>query len=314
MELDILINDIGTSTAQCRVMHSLQVLTDIAGRLAFHFAQIQPFIPTYTHLLVSALFPIYAGSHASLTRPSSAAKPAKADRKDGEPAPGDEEEEEPVQKMEGLQPSDAIVFPFLAGSTLAGLYFVIKWLEDPALLNKILNWYFATFSVLSVARLVSDGLDVLHSLIFPHDFVDAGILFHVDAKKKIATSADAKVREVRHSPLPGPFSRLPLPSKIMNVFWFLYVVPNRKLKIEFAMRKIIKAEVKLGVHGIEGILVGLSTVIFYNFVSKPWYLTNLMGFGFAYGALQLLSPTTFWTGSLILNALFFYDIYFVFYT
>lgn len=39
-----------------------------------------------------------------------------------------------------------------------------------------------------------------------------------------------------------------------------------------------------------------------------------MGFSFAYGALQLLSLGTFATGSLLLAALFVYDIYMVFYT
>ena len=41
---------------------------------------------------------------------------------------------------------------------------------------------------------------------------------------------------------------------------------------------------------------------------------NLIGFGFCYGTLQLMSPTTFWTGSLILGGLFIYDIIMVFYT
>lgn len=295
-------------------MYISEALTEAAGWLAYHFDRIQPFLPTYTHLLLSALFPIYAGAHASLSRPSSAAKPIKQESKVDQDAAEDEEDDEIIQKMEGLSPSDAIVFPLLSGATLAGLYFVIKWLEDPALLNKILNWYFATFSILSVARLVSDGLDVLHSLLFPHDYVDGGVLFHVNPKSRTAIPVDSSIKLIRHSPLPGPFSRLLLPSIIIDCFWFLVTVPNRKLRIELAVRKIFKVDFKLGVHGIEGICVGIVTVLYYNFVDKPWYLTNLMGFGFAYGALQLLSPTTFWTASLILSALFFYDIYFVFFT
>lgn len=39
-----------------------------------------------------------------------------------------------------------------------------------------------------------------------------------------------------------------------------------------------------------------------------------MGFGFCYGTLQLMSPTTFWTGTLVLSGLFIYDIVMVFYT
>jgi len=45
-----------------------------------------------------------------------------------------------------------------------------------------------------------------------------------------------------------------------------------------------------------------------------WWLTNLMGFGFCYGTLQIMSPTKFWTGSLVLGGLFIYDIVMVFYT
>jgi len=77
----------------------------------------------YLHLILAALFPIYAGSHASLRCPPSAAAPTQDD---------DGEEIEVAPPVEGLQPSDAIVFPVLAGTVLAGLYYIIKWLEDPA--------------------------------------------------------------------------------------------------------------------------------------------------------------------------------------
>ncbi|KAI5307511.1 hypothetical protein KEM55_008099, partial [Ascosphaera atra] len=62
-------------------------------------------------------------------------------------------------------------------------------------------------------------------------------------------------------------------------------------------------------------LVGsLATLYYFTFVAKPWWLTNIIGTSFAYGAIQFMSPTTFATGSLILGVLFFYDIYFVFFT
>ena len=80
------------------------------------------------------------------------------------------------------------------------------------------------------------------------------------------------------------------------------------------VRNVFELDIKLGIYDFVGLAMGLTAVLYYNFVDKPWYLTNLMGFGFAYGSLQLLSPTTFWTGTLILCALFFYDIYFVFFT
>ena len=104
-------------------------ITQAVGRIAYEFALVQPLIPTYLHLLGSALLPIYAGAHASLSRPSSAAKPEKKSKK-GKPVENDtdteEEEEEEYQRMEGLSPTDALMFPLMAGTTLASLYFLIK--------------------------------------------------------------------------------------------------------------------------------------------------------------------------------------------
>ena len=82
----------------------------------------------YTHLVLAALFPIYAGAHASLRRPPSAAMPLKKKRKTktkGDDEDSEDEELE-VEQHVGLTPSDAIMFPVLAGFTLSGLYFLIK--------------------------------------------------------------------------------------------------------------------------------------------------------------------------------------------
>lgn len=296
-------------------MHLSPFVTDLLGKLAFEFARVQPLLPTYGHLLLSALFPIFTGSYASLSRPSSAAKQERKTRPGQEEDGPDEEDEQPI-KMEGLSPSDAIMFPLLAGATLTGLYFLIKWLEDPALLNKILNWYFAGFSIFSVSRMVSDGLDVFHSYLFPHDYVDGGILYHVDPKRRraIAQGVNTSTHSPRTSSLPGIFSRFPLPKRISSLFWTLHIIPTRKLTFNLSSSLTGTAKFSLGIHGVEGLLVGLSTVLYYNFVSKPWYLTNLSGFGFSYGALQLMSPTTFTTGTMLLGALLCYDFYMVFRT
>lgn len=58
-----------------------------------------PYLIVHLHLLVSALFPIYAGAHASLSRPSSAAKPAKKAKEEDD---DDDEPGEQDQTMEGL--------------------------------------------------------------------------------------------------------------------------------------------------------------------------------------------------------------------
>ena len=62
-----------------------------------------PYLTVHLHLLVSALVLIYAGAHASLSRPSSAAKPVKKARKgDDDDDDDDDESEEQEQTMEGL--------------------------------------------------------------------------------------------------------------------------------------------------------------------------------------------------------------------
>ncbi|KAF2017235.1 hypothetical protein BU24DRAFT_146517 [Aaosphaeria arxii CBS 175.79] len=288
----------------------------LLGRATAEFVEIRPLLPTYIHLIASALFPIYTGAHASLSRPTSAAKPTKrkADRNDDEDS--DDEDEEEEYKMEGLSPTDAILMPLLAGCTLAGLYFLIKWLDDPKLLNKILNGYFAIFAVFSVSRLITDALDIGHSLIYPHRFAIGGALYHVDGNEKKALPVDGRIEgnEEKKSPLPGFLNRIPLTEGFLNILWSDRAMPKNKWTIRMYIHRVFAGKVLLGAHGIVGFAISLCSVLYFNFVDKPWYLTNLMGFGFSYGALQLMSPTTFGTGSLILCALFFYDIYFVFFT
>lgn len=164
--------------------------------------------------------------------------------------------------LEGLQPSDAIMFPVLAGITLSGLYLLIKWLEDPALLNKILGYYFSTIGVVGVGKLLADILNVVASIFAP------------TVRTQISQSALFKC----------------------------YI------------HGIISVKSKIQLQTIIGMLFGLLAIITYNATGKPWPLTNLMGWALCYGTLQLMSPTTFWTGSLVLAGLFVYDITMVFYT
>ena len=52
------------------------------GTAAYAFTKVQPLLPVYAHMILASLFPIYAAAHASLTRPSTAAKPPKKSRKE----------------------------------------------------------------------------------------------------------------------------------------------------------------------------------------------------------------------------------------
>ncbi|EMD64274.1 hypothetical protein GGP41_006703 [Bipolaris sorokiniana] len=294
----------------------------ILGKAAYEFSLMQPMLPTYIHLIVSALFPIYAGAHASLTRPSTAAKPAKKKKRsntsddDMEDEEEEDDDEDEQRIMEGLSPTDALLMPLFAGTALASLYFLLKWMKDPALLNKILNAYFAVFGVFSVSRLVTDLLDIGHSIIYPRRHVVGRALYHVDGEtaKAAPVAGDVQDKHPLATPLPGFLSKIPLSEGARSLLWADRAMPGNKWTLKLYMHRVFAGKFKMGPHGMVGVLTGLATVAYFNLVDKPWYLTNLLGFGFSYGALQLMSPTTFATGSLILGALFFYDIYFVFFT
>ena len=218
--------------------------------------------------------------------------------------------------MEGLSPTDAIIFPLLAGSTLTGLYFLIKWLNDPVLLNKILNWYFSIFGILSVARLITDTMGVVTSFVFPARYREDGVVWEVKRKQRVAVPQPSTGHGsvARRSPLPGFLSRFGLPPFLREALWTLREFPSQKVTIRAYLRSIAEVSIPIGPQGFAGLVLAVASVGYFNLVAKPWWLTNLLGFGFSYSALQLMSPTTFWTGTLILGSLFFYDIYFVFFT
>lgn len=301
-------------------MSSPGVGAEIFGRIAYEFSLLQPWIPTHLHLLVSALFPIVAGAHASLSRPKSAGNPQVRKSKDGEEGDDEEEEPEPIKRMEGLSPVDAILYPIAAGTLLTSLYFLIKWLQDPEMLNKILNWYLSVFGTFSIAKLLVDTFDMLVSFALPSRYSHHGILWEVKPHQRLAIAkssalVDEKLDVQTRSPLPGLLSRVPFPDSFLQALWLVRDAVTRPFCVlEAYLRGEGEAKVPIRVQDLLGLLFATLTVLYYNLVAKPWWLTNLFGISFSYGALQLMSPTTFWTGTLVLGALFFYDIYFVFFT
>lgn len=282
-------------------------LTNFLAHIAPHITRVRPLLPTYLHVLFSALFSIYVGAHASLSIPSSAAKPPKDENAE------DDREEENEQEMEGLSPSDALMFPFLAGSTLAGLYTLIKWLDDLTLLNKILNWYFSLFGILSVARLLSDSMVVITSYCFPTTYTAGGETWQISSTQRKAICLTTDKTE-QCSPLPGIFSAFSLPSKFAAVSWSLREISTGRVRVRTYLHNFGDVRFRIGIQSLCAFCLALAGVLYFNLIDKPWWLTNLLGLSFAYNALQILSPTTFWTGTMILSTLFVYDIYFVFFT
>lgn len=297
------------------IFESLQLIVE-------QLKDMQPFLPTYAHLIVSALIPIYTGAHASLSRPSSAARAEKKPKAETDFEDEEEEDEgkDTGSKMEGLEPSDALMFPLMAGLTLGSLYLIIKWLKDPSILNKILSFYFSQMGLFFAGALLRDGLKVLRSYILPTTYSSGGHQWKVNQSKRIVAAiesekgSDTATSIEPKSPLPGFFGAIPLPVTIRNSLWGLRAVAYQKVHLRIKALKSFKAKVRFDMLDVTAAVAALIAVTYFAFFAKPWWLTNLLGFSFCYGSLQVISPSTFTTGSLILASLFFYDIYFVFFT
>lgn len=299
------------------IMPEISPVAELLGHAIYQFEAFRPILLTYGHLILSALFPIVIGAHGSLSRPSSAAKPPKrSKRKDAQNTDSEDQDEGkfgPVQKMEGLEPSDAVMLPLTAGLTLGGLYLVIKWLDDPAILNKILGFYFSQMGIFFAMAFLKDAFLIVRSFVFPRVYVQNGRVWRAKQSERIFTT-EGEDAQVRHSPLPGALGRIPLPNCLLQMLWACRSFAYQRLRLRAHFRGIMNLKFRVGLLDFLSVALALSALGYFTFVAKPWWLTNFLGFSFCYGSLQFMSPSTFATGSLILGSLFFYDIYFVFFT
>ncbi|KAK8104119.1 uncharacterized protein PG998_011152 [Apiospora kogelbergensis] len=139
------------------------------------------FLLLEVRIVGTAMACIYVSSQAALRRPPSARLPKKKKGRHGKKTDESSEDE----YVQGLLLSDAIMFPILAGMVLVGLYYLIKWLEDPAILNKILGVYFSVMSLASMGKLFSDGLQLMSSMVFPEVWrARDGNIFYFDNDKR----------------------------------------------------------------------------------------------------------------------------------
>jgi minor histocompatibility antigen H13 len=296
-------------------MSNTTLAAEVLGQIAYHLEEVSPLLPTYAHLLVSALLPIFAGAHASLTRPSSARPSPKRKAANEDEADEDEDESAPVA---GLQPIDAILFPLAAGFMLVSLYYLLLWLKNPDILSKLIGGYLSIVGVLSTAQMMRDGFDVWWSLVFPQSWTDGVNIWTVSGweRKTKPQSLDTKaitVAEDQDTPLPRFLSKLWFPRRAIEALWTLraLVVERFTLSGRFFQNNF---KLTFRTTDLTAILLSGFIAYYYNAIEKYWWLSNIMGFGFCYSTLQILSPTSFTTGTLVLSALFFYDIYFVFFT
>lgn len=263
-------------------------------------------------LVFSALGIIYVGSHAALRRPPSAA-PTKPRR------PGQKHDDDEDRLTQGLELSDAIMFPVLAGIMLVGLYYLIQWLKDPEILNKVLRWYMSTMSIVSMLTLYAHGIEFATSFVFPRYWRGRdGSLRKVNQKERIVRLCDdvgnpADSEPASLSPLPSFLSLLAPSEKIRRAAWDLRGLLTQEWLFKLYVHGMGEEKGKIKFSHMIALLASVGTAIVYSSTTSP-FLSNILGYGLCYGSFLILSPTDLLIGTLVLTGLFFYDIFMVFYT
>ncbi|KAK2589506.1 hypothetical protein QQS21_012819 [Conoideocrella luteorostrata] len=222
-------------------------------------------------LVLSALSIMYFGSHAAIRRPPSAAPPRES--KGRKPNDAD-------RFSQGLEPSDAIVFPVMAAILLVGLYYLIQWLQDPAILNRILRYYMTTVSIASVLTLYSHGIDMGISFLFPAYWRGRdGSLRKVDQKNKSITICDNVGNPVGEpsaetNPLPPGdiFSSEAERSKI----WELRGLVTRYWNIVLFAHGVGEVKAKIRFSHVMASALSITTGLAYFSTTSP-FLSNMLG-------------------------------------
>ncbi|KAJ9155471.1 Signal peptide peptidase [Pleurostoma richardsiae] len=262
-------------------------------------------------LVFTALAVIYLGAHGALRRPPSASPPKGKDGK-----PGKREKNDTFS--DGFVASDAILFPVMAGFVLVGLYYLLKWLQDPTILNKILRTYVSAMGIASMGKLVADALQILTSFVFPKVWRDRnGHLFRVDQRRRAHVKLKSpKTEEIDHrmtTPLPGQASRWSLSSRTNSYLWEIRHLLLGEWTLRVAVHGIGKGTFKIKLANIVGALAG-SLIAYIYHITNSSLLANIVALGTCYGAFMIMSCTSFSVGSLVLLGLFVYDIVMVFFT
>lgn len=306
------------------------------GKWMYTINSFRPLAQMELHLILSALFPIIIGAHASLKRPPSAGPPEKDEVNETDDL--DAVADEPINA--GLTPSDAILFPVTAGLTLGGLYYAIVYLKRADLVNLIMNGYLSSKSqdlrttrplltrivlgIFGVGRLAADTMNILTTFVFPSVWSSSKGTYYVEpllreqvsgSVNKSRTLSVRKNAEGKTNPFPGLMSNIKFPNYVTKKLWTLRALLTGHWIFRAYVHGVFKTKNNIRLSTVVGFTIGLATVAAYNLLpGRSWWLTNILGFNFSYGAIQILSPTTFWTGTLVLAGLFVYDIVMVFYS
>lgn len=113
------------------------------------------------------------------------------------------------------------------------------------------------------------------------------------------------------------FCILGIGSLTQTLSYFVEFVTGKKLKNEYKLlltkqkEEIIKSSFS-NIHIVLFLVSAVITVV-YSY-TKNWILSNMLGLAFSITTIPLLKLDSFKTGILLLSALFFYDIFWVFFT
>lgn len=286
----------------------------------------------------AALLIIYMAAHGAIQRPHSAAPPRKSkNKKRSGLEEEDDDDSKTHQYAQSLLATDIVAFPVMAGTVLIGLYYLIKWLDDPDLINRIFRWYLGIAGLVSATISYHHALHLLKGFFLPLFWTDLSYRWVYAARPKIHTvyrrSIKGKPSYEKDNPettwerlpedtLPAPYSCPDFLSirklvtgwswEVLNAFhdrWTLVInapgawpVPARE---RFTIASLISFAIALSFT----VICNLST---YDAVTMQ--ANNISGAAFAYSTTLMISPTSFAIGSSVLLGLCVYDIIMVFYT
>ncbi|KAK4125224.1 hypothetical protein N657DRAFT_655289 [Parathielavia appendiculata] len=265
--------------------------------------------PQYLLVVFSALGIIWLGAHGSLRRPPSAAPPK---LKKGEKKREDE------KFVEGLVASDAIRYPLMLAAVLMGLYYLIQWLQDPAIVNKILRGYMSIMAIVGVGTLAGDILDNLKSLVFPTMWADSnGQVYHIDPDRRcqyvVNKSGEQTIVKDKETPLPGPLSQLALSTASRRYLWEFRHLVSEEWTVRLAVYG--KSLVKFDLRATDLLRFTVAGAFTLAYHMTAWSaLSNLVSIAMCYVTFMMFSPTSFPIGTMVLASLFVYDVVMVFYT
>lgn len=274
------------------------------------FAWVSLFESQYLLVIFSALGIIWLGAHGSLRRPPSAAV---AELRKGK------KRQEEEKFMEGLTLSDAIWFPIMLAVVLISLYYLLQWLQDPAILNRLLRGYMSVMAIGGLATLAGDALDIVTSLIFPSMWADrTGTVYHFDQDRRCQYVVNRQTGEEtvvasKPTPFPSVLSKLAA-SRASNRFWWeVRYLLNERWTVRLAVRGKALAKFEVHLNDLVRFAVAAGTAFAYHWIGSPG-LSNAVSVAMCYASFRMLTPTSFPIGTMVLLGLFVYDVVMVFYT